>query len=135
MQKFGSLSFSSGASFMELMRRPLITTDDMHAIERMSTTVGMVDIWLGGGGPGSRRIERMFYRGERTRPMPIMGTTERYVDINFAKMEAGRSFTEQEVQRARRVAVSATASTRRCSRSAASIRSASRCASAASSTR
>ena len=48
-----------------------------------------------------RRIERMFYRGERTRPTPIMGTTERYVDINFAKMYAGRSFTEQEVARAR----------------------------------
>jgi putative ABC transport system permease protein len=34
-----------------------------------------------------------------------MGTTERYVDINFAKMFAGRSFTEQEVQRTRKVAV------------------------------
>src|SRR5687768_18204905 len=48
VQRFGALSFSSGASFTQLMRRPLITTDDMHAIERMSTTVGMVDIWLGG---------------------------------------------------------------------------------------
>src|SRR5918993_4129194 len=103
VQRFGGLSFSSGASFMELMRRPLITSDDMHAIERNATTVGMADIWLGGG-PGSQP-ERMFYRGQRTRPAPIMGTTERYVDINFAKMEAGRSFTEQEVLRARRVAV------------------------------
>ena len=103
VQRFGGLSFSSGASFMELMRRPLVTSDDMHAIERNATTVGMADIWLGGG-PGSQP-ERMFYRGQRTRPAPIMGTTERYVDINFAKMEAGRSFTEQEVVRARRVAV------------------------------
>ena len=91
---------------MELMRRPNLTADDMHAIERLATTVGMVDIWLGGGGPGSQdAIQRVFYRGERTRPMPIMGTTERYVDINFAKMYAGRSFTEQEVQRTRQVAV------------------------------
>ena len=104
VQRFGGLSFSSGASFMELMRRPLVTSDDMHAIERNATTVGMVDIWLGGGGPG-QPAERMFYRGQRTRPAPIMGTTERYVDINFAKMEAGRSFTEQEVVRGRRVAV------------------------------
>jgi putative ABC transport system permease protein len=103
VQRFGGLSFSSGASFMELMRRPLVTSDDMHAIERNATTVAMADIWLGGG-PGSQP-ERMFYRGQRTRPAPIMGTTERYVDINFAKMEAGRSFTEQEVLRARRVAV------------------------------
>jgi putative ABC transport system permease protein len=105
VQRFGGLSFSSGASFMQLMRRPLITTDDMHAIERMSTTIGMVDIWLGGGGPGTPSTERMFYRGQRTRPAPIMGTTERYVEINFATMAAGRSFTEQEVRRGGRVAV------------------------------
>src|SRR4029450_215566 len=37
--------------------------------------------------------------------MGIMGTAERYVEINFAKMFAGRSFTEQEAERARQVAV------------------------------
>jgi putative ABC transport system permease protein len=105
VQRFGALSFSGGASFMELMRRPLITSDDMHAIEKQATTIGMVDIWIGGGGPGSPSMERMFYRGQRTRPAPIMGTTEKYVEINFAKMHAGRSFTEQEVARARNVAV------------------------------
>ncbi len=105
VQKFGALSMSSGASFMELARRPNITVEDMKAIERLSTTAGMVDVWLGGGGPGQPSIERMFYQGERTRPVPIMGTTEHYIDINFAKMHAGRSFTGQEVQRARQVAV------------------------------
>jgi putative ABC transport system permease protein len=106
VQKVGISSFSSGASFMTLMRRPNITADDMAAIERMSTTIGMVDIWLGGGGPGSQdAVQRVFYKGERTRPMPIMGTTEKYVEINFAKMYAGRSFTQQEVQRTRPVAV------------------------------
>jgi putative ABC transport system permease protein len=105
VQRFGGLSFASGASFFELVRRPLITTDDMFAIERQATTVGMVDIWIGGGGPGSPSIERMFYRGQRTRPAPVMGTTEKYVEINFAKMHAGRSFTEQEVARSRNVAV------------------------------
>jgi putative ABC transport system permease protein len=105
VQRFGALSFSGGASFMELMRRPLITSDDMHAIERQATTIGMVDIWIGGGGPGSPSMERMFYRGQRTRPAPIMGTTEKYVEINFAEMHAGRSFTQQEVARARNVTV------------------------------
>jgi putative ABC transport system permease protein len=106
VQRFGGLSFSSGASFMQLMRRPLITADDMRAIERLSTTVSMVDIWLGGGGPpGTPGMERMFYRGQRTRPAAILGTTERYVEINFATMLAGRSFTEQEVSRTRNVAV------------------------------
>ena len=115
VQKFGISSFSSSSSFMQLMRRPNLTADDMKAIERMSTTVGMVDLWLGGGGPGSQdaiqRVDSLrddrvvFYKGERTRPIGIVGTTERYVDINFAKMEAGRAFTQQEVQRARQVAV------------------------------
>jgi putative ABC transport system permease protein len=106
LQKFGISSMSSSSSFMQLMRRPNLTADDMKAIERMSTTIGMVDIWLGGGGPGSQdAIQRVFYRGERTRPVPIMGTTDKYVEINFAKMFAGRSFTEQEVQRTRQVAV------------------------------
>jgi putative ABC transport system permease protein len=106
VQKFGISSLSSSSSFMQLMRRPNLTADDMKAIERMSTKIGMVDIWIGGGAPGSQdAIQRVFYRGERTRPMGILGTTERYVEINFAKMFAGRSFTEQEVQRARQVAV------------------------------
>jgi putative ABC transport system permease protein len=106
VQKFGISSMSSSASFMQLMRRPNLTADDMTAIERMSTTVGMVDLWLGGGGPGSQEaIQRVFYKGERTRPVGIIGTTERYVDINFAKMASGRAFTQQEVQRARAVAV------------------------------
>ena len=106
VQKFGISSFSSSSSFMELMRRPNLTADDMKAIERLSTTAGMVDIWLGGGGPGSQdAIQRVFYKGERTRPIAIMGSTERYVDINFAKMHAGRAFTQQEVQRTRQVAV------------------------------
>src|SRR4029453_1998262 len=106
VQKFGISSFSSSSSFMELMRRPNLTADDMRAIEKLGTTVGMVDIWLGGGGPGNQdAIQRIFYRGVRTRPMGSGGQTERYVEINFGKMFAGRSFTEQEVERARQVAV------------------------------
>ena len=104
IQKFGGLSLSAGASFMELVRRPNLTVEDMEAIERLATTVGMTDIWMGAGPPGPT-LERFFYRGERTRPAAVMGTTEQYVSINFAKMFAGRSFTQQEVQRARPVAV------------------------------
>src|SRR6476619_5038307 len=63
VQKAGIGSFSSGASFIELMRRPNITADDMEAIQRLGTTIGMVDIWLGGGGPGSQEsIQRVFYK-------------------------------------------------------------------------
>ncbi len=104
IQRFGAVSFSSGASFMELIRRPNLTVADKDAIEKLATTAGLVDIWLGAG-PGQPTIERVFYRNERTRPLPVMGTTEQYVNINFAKMEYGRSFSQQEVQRARKVAV------------------------------
>jgi putative ABC transport system permease protein len=50
-------------------------------------------------------MERVFYRGERTRPSAVMGTSERFVDVNFAKLQAGRVFTEQEVRRRRQVVV------------------------------
>ena len=106
ISKFSAVSMSSGASFMQLMRRPNLTADDMKAVERLSTTAAMVDLWLGGGGPGPPQgFERIFYRSERTRPMPVLGTTEKYTEINFLTMVAGRSFTQQEVQRTRRVAV------------------------------
>jgi hypothetical protein len=129
------LSFSSSSSFMELMRRPNLTADDMHAIESSD----------------HRRHGRHLARRRRSRQPGldpadflsrrahaadgIVGTTERYVEINFAKMYAGRSFTEQEVQHARQWRWSGTAFSRRCSKSAASIRSASRSASAARNTR
>lgn len=104
VQRFGAVSFSAGASFQTLMRRPSLTVADMEAVQKLATTADMVDIWLGAG-PGQPSIERIFYRGERTRPIPIIGTTERYVDVNFATMFAGRSFTVQEVLRKRPVAV------------------------------
>ena len=104
LARFSGISLSAGASFQALMRRPSLTVADAKAVERLATTAAMVDIWLGAG-PPQPITERMFYRSERTRPAAIMGTTERYVDVNFAKMFAGRSFTEQEVRRNRTVAV------------------------------
>ncbi|MEZ5283320.1 MAG: ABC transporter permease [Vicinamibacterales bacterium] len=50
-------------------------------------------------------FERMFYRGERTRPAAVMGTSERFVDVNFADLYAGRIFSAQEVLRRRPLAV------------------------------
>jgi putative ABC transport system permease protein len=104
VQKMGAVSMSSGASFLELLRRPNLTVDDGEAIRRMASTVALVDTWLGGG-PGQPTMERVFYRNERTQPIVIMGTSEAFVDVNFATIIAGRSFTEQEVQRRRAVAV------------------------------
>jgi putative ABC transport system permease protein len=104
VQRFGAVSFSSGASFLELIRRPVLTIDDGEAIRRLAPSVEIVDTWLGAGPPGPT-LERMFYKGERTRPSAIMGTSERFVDVNFARMYDGRVFTQQEVERRRQLAV------------------------------
>ncbi len=104
VQRFGAVSFSSGTSFLELIRRPVLTVDDGEAIRRLAPSIEIVDTWLGAG-PPQPTMERMFYQGERTRPSAIMGTSERFVDVNFADLYAGRMFTEQEVRRRRRVAV------------------------------
>jgi putative ABC transport system permease protein len=101
--KFSALSFSSGTSFIEMARRPNITVQDAEAVRRLVPSAAIVDIWLGGGGPPT--LERIFYQGERTMPVSIMGTTDRYVEVNAAKVVAGRSFTEGEVQRRKAVVV------------------------------
>ena len=107
VQKFGIASFSSGASFMELMRRPNLTADDMKAIERLSTTVGMVDIWLGGGGPGSQDAIQRDLLPRRAHPAdgrswaPPSGTST----STSRRCLPARPSPQQEVQRARQVAV------------------------------
>ncbi len=101
--KFSALSLSAGNSFMDMMRRPNITVEDAEAIRRLVPSAAIVDIWLGNGGPPT--LQRVFYRGERTLPVSIMGTTDRYVEVNAGKIVVGRSFTEGEVQRRKAVAV------------------------------
>jgi putative ABC transport system permease protein len=105
VQKIGAVSMGSGASFLELIRRPNLTVDDGEAIRRMGTTVRLVDTWLGAGGATGPTTERVFYRNERTQPIAVMGTSEAFVEVNFAKIIAGRSFSEQEVKHRRNVAV------------------------------
>lgn len=104
VQRFGAVSFSSGASFMDLMRRPALTVEDGEAIRRLAPSVAIVDTWLGAG-PPQPTMERIFYEGQRTRPVAVMGTSEQFVDVNFASIEAGRTFTAQEVRRRRQVVV------------------------------
>jgi putative ABC transport system permease protein len=101
--KVSGLSLVSGASFVELARRPNITADDMQAIQKLAPSVGLIDIWLGAG--GNPTMERVFYRGERTKMIAVMGTTDRFVEINFVNLVAGRSFTDTEVQRRKALAV------------------------------
>src|ERR671914_1328027 len=63
--KFSGVSLASGNEFAELLRRPNLTVDDATAIEKLCPSAGIVDIWLGAGGPPT--LERIVYQGERTK--------------------------------------------------------------------
>src|ERR671938_520633 len=49
--KFSGVSIAAGNDFATLLRRPNITVEDARAIEKLAPSVGIVDIWLGAGGP------------------------------------------------------------------------------------
>jgi putative ABC transport system permease protein len=102
VMKVGVVGFASGGDFAEMIRRPNLTVDDAKAIERLAPSVGTVDIWL-----GSRNDvqERIFYRGERTRAVAVIGATEAFAEVNFVKVAIGRFFTRSEVDHRRRVTV------------------------------
>lgn len=103
--KMSLVSLSAGERMSELMRRPNLTEDDAKAIERLAPSVDIVDIWLGGGGPGNQVSERVFYRGNRTPLLGVLGATEQFAAVNFVKLAVGRFFTEAEVRHRRRVVV------------------------------
>jgi putative ABC transport system permease protein len=100
--KFSGVSLAAGREFTELLRRPNLTIDDANAIEKLAPSVATVDTWLGGMGEVQ---ERVFYEGNRTKRVTVLGATEAFADVNFIKLETGRIFTEAEVSRRRRVAI------------------------------
>jgi len=100
VQKWGALSFSSGKSFLEVARRPNLTREDAQAIERNSPSVAIVDVWLGAQGFFQSRI---YYGHERTKQLAIIGATENWSAVNFAKVEGGRVFSQVEVEHRRPV--------------------------------
>jgi putative ABC transport system permease protein len=103
LTKLSIVSISSGAEFSDLLRRPNLTVDDAKAIEKLAPTIEIVDIMLGTG--LSQTTERMYYRGERTKQLTVIGATEQFAEARFAKVMLGRFFTEPEVLHRRRVVV------------------------------
>jgi putative ABC transport system permease protein len=101
--KFSGLSIAAGNEFTELLRRPNLTVEDATAIEKLAPSAGIVDIWLGAGGPPTQT--RVFYGNERTKLLAVLGATENFVNINFLDVQAGRFFTAGEVSRRRNVVV------------------------------
>ena len=104
VSKASAVSLASGADFSEIMRRPNLTVQDAKAIEKLAPSVGIVDIWMGQG-LGDQTAERVFYGGERTPMLGVLGATEQFAAVNFVKLAFGRFFTESEVLRRRRVVV------------------------------
>jgi putative ABC transport system permease protein len=103
LAKFSGVSLASGRNFAELLRRPNLSVEDATAIEKLAPSVGIVDVWLGAGGPPTQ--ERVVYRGARSKVLAVLGATENFANINFLGLEAGRFFTEAEVSRRRNVVV------------------------------
>jgi putative ABC transport system permease protein len=103
LAKFSGVSLAAGNDFVELLRRPNLTVDDATAIEKLAPAAGIVDIWLGAGGPPTQT--RVFYGNERTKMLAVLGATENFASINFLELQAGRFFTESEVSRRRNVVV------------------------------
>jgi putative ABC transport system permease protein len=103
LAKFSGVSLAAGRDFAELLRRPNLTVEDARAIERLAPSAGIVDIWLGAGGPPTQ--VRISYSGESTKMLAVLGATERFADINFLELQTGRFFTESEVDRRRNLVV------------------------------
>ena len=103
LAKFSGVSLAAGRDFAELLRRPNLTVEDARAIERLAPSAGIVDIWLGAGGPPTQ--VRISYSGESTKMLAVLGATERFADINFLELQTGRFFTESEVNRRRNLVV------------------------------
>ena len=103
LTKFSAVSLGSGEEFMELIRRPNLTTEDADAIARQADSLDSVAIVLGQGGPPTQ--ERVYHRSEQTKPIMIFGTTSEYPDVQPVDLVEGRFFTPGETRRRTRVAV------------------------------
>ena len=102
VQKWGALSFASGKSFLEVARRPNLSREDAVAIQRECPSVALIDVWLGAMGNTQSRI---YYGNEKTKAVAILGATENWAAVNFAKLEMGRLFMPSEVDHRRQVVV------------------------------
>ncbi|MCC7415989.1 MAG: ABC transporter permease [Acidobacteria bacterium] len=103
VQRFGVTSFAGGAEFRDLIKRPNLSISDARAIEEMTTTIQLVDIQLGIGGPPTTR--RVFYRGQKTKNLVVLGTSETFADGTRIPFVTGRYFNGTEVQYRRNVVV------------------------------
>ncbi len=105
VSQFSGVSFMSGADLNELLQRPTLTPNDARAIERQAPSVAAVNLMLGGNGSPATPRTRIHYNGERTKRIPISGSTENFPDVFRVDLAYGRFYTEGEVNHRRRVVV------------------------------
>jgi len=105
VQRFGLASFGSGKDFKELIKRPNLNLFDVEAIEQEATTLQIVDVQLGGGGPGRNVMERVFFKNQRSKRIPVVGTGEKFARVSFLTMQYGRFYNDSEVQHRRNIVV------------------------------
>ena len=73
LAKLSGISLAAGHNFEELLRRPNLTVEDATAIEKLAPSAGIVDIWLGAGGPPTEA--RIMYEEQRTKRLGVLGAT------------------------------------------------------------
>ena len=101
--QFSGISLAAGEDFAELLRRPSLTPGDADAIARQAPSIASVNLILGEGGPPTQ--SRLYYDGQRTKALNILGSTENYPDVFHIDVEMGRFFTQSELRHRRRVIV------------------------------
>jgi putative ABC transport system permease protein len=99
--RFSIVSFSNGGELKDLLKRPNLTISDARAIEEQTTTLSVVDIQLGSG----FTQRRVFYRDQKTKPLVVFGTTDRFAEGTRIPFRAGRFFNGTEVQFRKNVCV------------------------------
>jgi putative ABC transport system permease protein len=100
--KFSFVSRSQGKSFRDLIKRPNITFDDARALEA-SPLVESVALQV--GGTIGARDERMTYGNFATKRMRVVGASSNFGQTNSIPIDAGRVFSQTEVDRRRQVVV------------------------------
>ena len=128
--KFSFVSRSQGKSFRDLIKRPNITFDDARALEA-SPLVESVALQV--GGTIGAREERMTYGNFATKRMRVIGATSNFGQTNSIPWTPGASSRRPKSTGVGRWSCSAMRQARRSSPRP--IRSARRCASAATCTR
>lgn len=95
------VSFASAGSGMDrqtLMKRPNLTVEDAKYLKSEVPDLQSVACFVQGQ-------QRIFYRGQRTQSIAILGASEDLIDVNFIKIQQGRFFTDNEVLHGRNVVV------------------------------